>query len=87
MKDAEYLKEMFALNEKLEHMALKQPFNIDDWHNALDEMHKISFYWYHQRRRGFNWSLAFGLFLFCVVCVLLLLIYFELRPYSSVPIP
>lgn len=87
MRDAEYLKQMIALNEKLENMALKEPFDLDDWHAALDEMHKINFYWYHQRLRGFNWSLTLVLFVGCVLCLLLLLIYLEIRPYGSIPIP
>ncbi len=51
MTDTEYLKQMIAINDELERIASNVPVDVEQWHNALDEMHRVNNVWYHSRRR------------------------------------
>ncbi len=51
MTDTEYLNQMIGINEELERIASNVPLDVEQWHNSIDEMHRVNNVWYHSRRR------------------------------------
>lgn len=51
MTDRQYLKQMIAINDYMQRLAERDHTDPDDWHDAIDEMHRVNNIWYHSRRR------------------------------------
>jgi len=67
MTDREYLKQMISINDYMQRLAESDHIDPDDWHEAMDEMHRVNNVWYHSRRRHVWYRFASIVVLACVL--------------------
>jgi len=67
MTDRQYLKQMIAINDHMQRLAERDHTDTDDWHEAIDEMHRVNNVWYHSKRRQHWFRIASIVVLACVL--------------------